>query len=89
MVGAGGAGGGAGAAATGGTEAERVLAGEDGAIGFVELGRTVQASSSKPLFGVVAGAGFGALVLPDGCGGMGVEPERAGLFASGVPARPI
>lgn len=86
-AGAGGAGGGGGAAAEAGAGAGAatgaggagggggaLLAGDEGAIGVVELGLTVHASSSKPLAGVAA-----AELDLSGSWGVGVLPVRLGV----------
>ena len=85
-VGAGGAGvagGGVGAAGAGGAEGARTAGGAGvGVRGFVELGLFVQASSSKPLAGILT-----ELDRAGGLTGAGLVEEPVGLATVGVPER--
>ena len=81
--GAGGAGGGVGAAGAGGAEGARTAGGAGvGVRGFVELGLFVQASSSKPLAGILT-----ELDRAGGLTGAGLVEEPVGLATVGVPER--
>ena len=79
----GGAGGGVGAAGAGGAEGARTAGGAGvGVRGFVELGLFVQASSSKPLAGILT-----ELDRAGGLTGAGLVEEPVGLATVGVPER--
>ena len=81
--GGGGAGGGVGATGAGGAEGARAAAGAGvGVRGFVELGLFVQASSSKPLAGILT-----ELDRAGGLTGAGLVEEPVGLATVGVPER--
>ena len=82
--GGGGAGGGVGATGAGGAEGARAAgAGAGvGVRGLVELGLFVQASSSKPLAGILT-----ELDRAGGLTGAGLVEEPVGLATVGVPER--